>query len=221
MKLTRQEQIAMVAKAAAGDAEAFGKLYAIYAPNVRWAVVRMVPDDDVEDTVQSVFLHIYTRLHCYRGDAEFSTWLHRVAHNYVLGQMRSTKYRGEKNTDSIDATYESSTGEVVNVIEPGYEDRNIESSVVNKELYAAIDKLKPRESAYLHMKLEGYEDQEIAAIVGCSLATVKSVVFQGKEHLRQLFGVQTSGRVRSSRGKRFDAGADIEAQKRKVREMVG
>jgi RNA polymerase sigma-70 factor (ECF subfamily) len=189
MKLTRDAQLELVSQALAGDASAFGKLYEEFTPHVRRTIYRMCLPDDLEDMVQGIFLHVYERLDQFKGDSEFSTWLYRVAYNYTLGQMRARRTRGERVTTSLDETYESEDGDLVQKYEPVYVDDALEARLEYRELYEAIDKLKPREGLFIRMQMQGMDLVEIAEATGDTVQMVKSELHRGKRKLASILGV--------------------------------
>jgi RNA polymerase sigma-70 factor, ECF subfamily len=182
MKLTREAQLELVSKARRGDAAAFGELYEAFGPYVRAAVRRICPPDDIEDQVQGVFLHVFQKLDSFKGEADFSTWLYRVAHNYALRQLR--QHHHDRDTVSFDQP----DGDHAATPEPSYEDRAIEGSMELAHLQEAIDKLKPREATFIRLQLMGYSNAEIAELTASTVLAVKSELFRAKKELAVLLG---------------------------------
>src|SRR5215469_4393824 len=93
----------LVARAATGDTAAFRQLYERHRGDVARLVYRMLgARADFEDVVQEVFVQVYRSLKDFRGQAKFSTWLHRVTVNVVLMHRRSARSR-PVFTDSLPA----------------------------------------------------------------------------------------------------------------------
>ena len=88
------ESASLVARARAGDRAAFRKLFERHRNDVSRLAYRMVgPRSDLEDLVQEVFVQVHKSLRDFRGEARFSTWLHRVTVNVVLMHRRAEKSR--------------------------------------------------------------------------------------------------------------------------------
>ena len=82
----------LIARAVAGDELAMRALWAEHAPRVDAVVRRLVRDpDEAADIAQEVWIQIFRALPSWRGDAKFSTWIHRVAINRTLNALRSVK----------------------------------------------------------------------------------------------------------------------------------
>lgn len=169
-----------------GDAEAFERIYQIHRRRIYWLCLRMVHNPrDAEDLTQEVFLSVFRKIHTFRGEAKFSTWLYRIALNTVLMHFRKTK----KDFVSLETFSERDwqlTDARVTVI---FNDE--------KWLSGKIDPLWLRE-AVAHLPLgyktmfvlhdvHGYEHHEIAKIMGCSVGNTKSQLHKARLRLRQLF----------------------------------
>ena len=84
----------LIARAAAGETAAFRQLYERHRADVARLVYRMLGNrSDFEDVIQEVFVQVYRSLKDFRGQAKFSTWLHRVTVNVVLMHRRSARSR--------------------------------------------------------------------------------------------------------------------------------
>ena len=75
--------------AASGDASAFERLYRAHTTRIFNLARRMVGPEDAEELTQDVFVRAWQKLHTFRGDAAFSTWLHRLAINVLIGKRQS------------------------------------------------------------------------------------------------------------------------------------
>ena len=100
------------ALAAGGDAEAFERLYRATVDRIHGLVRRMVGPRTAEDLTQEVYLRAWSKLHTFRGDAAFGTWLHRLAVNLVLGR-RETLRRRESRFLEGDGLLEGMAGRLV------------------------------------------------------------------------------------------------------------
>ena len=167
-----------VALAAAGDRRAFERLYRGHVNRVYSLCARMVTDRTrAEELTQDVFVRAWDKLHLFRGESSFSTWLHRMAVNVVLnarksdGRMRSKfeETDEELGLDSLPA-YSSSmigAGEML-------------------DIEAAIAKLPPgaRKVFVLH-DVEGFKHEEIADQLGVTTGATKAQLHRARLLLRR------------------------------------
>ena len=80
---------AVAARAAAGDDSAFEEIVARYQARVYRLACRLTTDTDAPDVLQETFLQVYRHLPSFRGEAQFGTWVYRIAVNYVLDVKKS------------------------------------------------------------------------------------------------------------------------------------
>lgn len=175
----RQEPDEWVQRAQRGDTEAFAELFRRHRDAVARLAYRMMGRDaDIEDVVQEVFLQVFRSLPDFRGQAKFSTWLHRVTVNVVLMIRRRAKSRPVLTPDE--------TGRH----EPE-ESRLPDQEVVRAQRIAAFRRLldrlseKKRTVFVLH-ELEGMAPARIAEVVDCPVLTVRTRLFYARRELAQL-----------------------------------
>jgi RNA polymerase sigma-70 factor (ECF subfamily) len=137
---------------------------------------------DAEDLTQEAFLQLFRKIATFRGESAFSTWLHRLSVNVVLMHFRKKGL----NQISLDET-ENSQGEPVKR-EYGDDDRRLVGSIDRIGLNRAIAELPPgyRTVFVLH-DVEGYEHNEIAEIMNCSIGNSKSQLHKARLKLREWF----------------------------------
>lgn len=137
---------------------------------------------EAEDLTQEAFLQLFRKISTFRGESAFSTWLHRLAVNVVLMHLR------KKGLDqiSLDET-ENSQGEPIKR-DYGDDDRRLVGSIDRIGLSRAIAELPPgyRAVFVLH-DVEGYEHNEIAEIMNCSVGNSKSQLHKARLKLREWF----------------------------------
>jgi RNA polymerase sigma-70 factor, ECF subfamily len=166
--------------AMAGDAmSGFEDIYRKHYRRVYSICLRMTGNiAEAEDLTQEVFIQLHRKIGSFRGEAAFTTWLHRLTVNQVLMHFRKRSVRSELTTDD---------GEMPDSIDP--ETINPESMpIVDRiALESAIAQLPPgyRTVFVLH-DVEGYEHEEIAKMLGCSAGTSKSQLHKGRLKLRRL-----------------------------------
>ena len=84
--------------AAAGDTEAFERLYRRHAGRIHSLARRMIGPEEADDVTQDVFVRAWRKLGLFRGDSQFGTWLYRLAVNVILGKRGTVaKYREQLN----------------------------------------------------------------------------------------------------------------------------
>ena len=169
----------LVRAAAAGDAAAFEQLYQQHHRRVYSLCLRMLGSTtQAEDLTQEVFLQVFRKLGSFRGDSQFTTWLHRLTVNQVLMHFRK---RGVK------LEHTSEEGDFTNVVDTPLQSTRRISMVDRLALEKAIAELPPgyRTVFALH-DIEGYEHEEIADMLGVSVGTSKSQLHKARMRLREL-----------------------------------
>ena len=182
-KLTEAEAIE---QAKQGDAEAFEFLYDLHKRRVYSLCLRMTGNTAAaEDLTQEAFLQLFRKISTFRGESAFSTWLHRMAVNVVLMQLRKKGLPVVPLDETTDGDEESTVKK-----EPGAPDERLAGSIDRLELERAVDELPPgyRTIFVLH-DVEGYEHNEIADIVGCSIGNSKSQLHKARLKLRELLRI--------------------------------
>jgi RNA polymerase sigma-70 factor, ECF subfamily len=170
----------MVARAAAGDPEAFRTLFARHKSHVARLVYRMLnAPGDLEDVVQEVFVQVFRSLKDFRGQAKFSTWLHRVTVNVVLMHRRSARSRP--------VLTEEIPGELIGDDGQTLPDEDVERRERMRAFQRLLAKLadKKRVVFVLH-ELEGMSPAEIADVVGAPVLTVRTRLFYARRELEAM-----------------------------------
>jgi RNA polymerase sigma-70 factor (ECF subfamily) len=172
------EPLSDVARAAAGDARAFEALYRTHLPRVHSLVRRMTAGRDADELTQDVFVRVWQKLGSFRGDASFTTWLHRLAVNVVIERFRSETVRRARMHD----------GENVFEMLPGPP----QTRDIGMDFEAALEKLPDgaREIFVLH-DVEGYKHHEIATLLEISAGTSKAQLHRARMMLRKHLGPRT------------------------------
>jgi RNA polymerase sigma-70 factor (ECF subfamily) len=184
-----------IERAKRGDAQAFQDLYDKHKRRVYSLCLRMTANTaEAEDLTQEAFLQLYRKIGTFRGESAFSTWLHRLSVNVVLMHLRKknlpvvsleeTTQGGEEDTPKKDF---------------GAEDLALAGSIDRLQLQRAVDDLPPgyRTIFVLH-DIEGYEHNEIAGIVGCSIGNSKSQLHKARMKLRDLLRMNRAEKAEKS-----------------------
>ena len=161
-----------VARAAAGDARAFEELYRRHLPRVHSLVRRMTGGRDADELTQDVFVRVWHKLGSFRGDASFTTWLHRLAVNVVIERFRTEKARRARLHDG-EHVFDTLVGPR-------------QTADIGMDFEAALEKLPDgaREIFVLH-DVEGYKHNEIAALLEISAGTSKAQLHRARMMLRK------------------------------------
>jgi len=180
---------ALVRRCRGGDTGAYGRLVARHDKRVYALVARVLGPgataDDVDDVAQDVFVQAWRALPKFRGDAQFSTWLYRIATNMAIKEWHRIKRRAQTVSDEeLPATVREALAEQT----PGPADL-AQQRARDQSLRAAIDRLpeKQRTVILLHY-FEDYTCEDIGALLGCSTGTVWSRLHYGCRKLRQSVG---------------------------------
>jgi len=151
---------------------------------------------EAEDLTQEAFLQLFRKIHTFRGDAAFSTWLHRLAVNVVLMRLRKKTLPQTSLDEPADAEDELS-GPKRDV---GAEDPLIEGSVDRVRLERALVELPPGyRMVFLLHDVQGYEHNEIARIMDCSIGNSKSQLHKARTRLREILQDFERDRARQQR----------------------
>jgi RNA polymerase sigma-70 factor (ECF subfamily) len=178
----RLSEAEAIERAKQGDAEAFEELYHLHKRRVYSLCLRMTANTaQAEDLTQEAFLQLFRKIGTFRGESAFSTWLHRMAVNVVLMHLRKKGL----SVVPLDETME--TEEDAPKKELGAPDQVLTGSIDRLQLKRAVESLPPgyRTIFVLH-DVEGYEHNEIAGIVGCSIGNSKSQLHKARMKLREL-----------------------------------
>jgi RNA polymerase sigma-70 factor, ECF subfamily len=168
--VTDPDDVALVRQVQRGDLSAFEPLYRRHAGRMYALCLRLTGDPvAAAERVQDVFVRAWERIRSFRGDSAFGSWLHRLAVNVVLQDMRSTRRRETRimldDTTTIAAA-------------PANNDDRI-------DLDAAIAQLPPaaRVVFVLH-DIEGYSHDEIASFLSRASGTVRAQLWRARQMLK-------------------------------------
>lgn len=173
----------VVRRAQEGDSDAFSALFHAHKARIYSVCLRMTNNAaEAEDLTQDAFLQVFRKIATFRGDSAFSTWLHRIAVNTVLMHFRKKAL----SQVSLDEPYCNSDGAKVRR-EYGTKDNRLAGCVDRVALASAIKELPPGyRTIFLLHEVEGYEHQEIAEMLGCSVGNSKSQLHKAKLRIREL-----------------------------------
>jgi RNA polymerase sigma-70 factor (ECF subfamily) len=193
----RPTEAEIVRRVRDGDQAVFEDLYRAHSKRVFAVCLRIVGDPtEAEDLTQEVFLLLFRKLHTFRGDSAFSTWLHRLTVNLVLMNLR----RKPAPVVSIEPTPDVDEGSASQGVDVGALDLSLEGSLDRINLARCIAQLPAgfRTMFVLH-DIQGYEHQEIANILGRSVGDSKSQLHKARKRLRELLHETQRDKVREKR----------------------
>lgn len=171
-----------------GDIFSFEEIYNRHHRRVYAICLRMLQNTaEAEDLTQDVFIQLYRKIGSFRGDSAFTTWLHRLTVNQVLMHFRKRNVKFEKTTEE---------GETPVQIVGGTENPDKMPIVDKIALENAIEQLPTGyKNVFLLHDVEGYEHEEVARILGCSVGTSKSQLHKARLKLRKLLGKKANPRL--------------------------
>jgi len=183
--------------AQAGDAAAFEHLYQLHSRRVYALCLRMVGNpSDAEDLMQEAFLQLFRKIGTFRGESAFSTWLHRMTVNVVLMRLRKKTLPAASLEETTEPDEETGGPRK----DFGAPDLRLSGAVDRVNLERSIEKLPPgyRTVFVLH-DVQGFEHNEIAGIMGCSVGNSKSQLHKARTRLRELLQEDLRDQARTER----------------------
>ena len=174
--------------AAKGDMTAFEEIYNRHHRRVYSICLRMLQNtSEAEDLTQDVFIQLYRKVGSFRGDSAFTTWLHRMTVNQVLMHFRKRSVKFEKTTEE---------GDIPDQVEVGT-GNPFKMPIVDKiALESAIEQLPTGyKNVFVLHDVEGFEHEEVARILGCSVGTSKSQLHKARLKLQKLLKKKANPRL--------------------------
>lgn len=167
-----------VTLAANGDRRAFERIYRANVDRIFSLCVRMVGDRaKAEELTQDAFVRAWEKLGTFRGDSQFSTWLHRLAVNVVLNDRETEGRRRDRHDDAVEDMDTISYGDVRPLPVPG----------LSLDLEQAIAALPPgAKKVFVLHDIEGYTHEEIAESLGVTAGGCKAQLHRARMILRRM-----------------------------------
>jgi RNA polymerase sigma-70 factor (ECF subfamily) len=177
----RSADLQLVKRAQQGDSEAFAELFHTHKGRIFSICLRMTNNTaQAEDLTQDAFLQVFRKLSTFKGNSALSTWLYRIAVNTVLMHFRKKALK----QISLDEPSSQDAKQVRR--EYGSRDGRLSGSVDRITLTRAIKDLPAGyRTIFLLHEVEGYEHQEIAKILECSVGNSKSQLHKAKLRIRE------------------------------------
>jgi RNA polymerase sigma-70 factor (ECF subfamily) len=171
----------LLVRAQAGDHLAYAQLYSLHKRRIFSLCLRMVGDAaEAEDLTQEAFLQLHRKIATFRGDSAFSTWLHRLAINIVLMHLRKRGVSLVSMDEDMEPAPEKSLAQGSGVL-----DLTLTGSIDRLALERAVGDLPAGYClVFVLHDIEGYEHEEIAAMLDCSVGNSKSQLHKARLKLR-------------------------------------
>jgi RNA polymerase sigma-70 factor (ECF subfamily) len=176
----------LLERAQAGDHVAFAEIYSLHKRRIYSLCLRMLGNPaEAEDLTQEAFLQLHRKIATFRGESAFSTWLHRLAINVVLMRLRKKGLQLISLDEAMEPTTEERPGRSF-----GTDDLSLTGAIDRLALGRAINDLPAgyRLIFMLH-DIDGYEHNEIADMLECSIGNSKSQLHKARLKLRDALRV--------------------------------
>jgi RNA polymerase sigma-70 factor, ECF subfamily len=184
----KAKDLELAKEAAAGNLASFEEIYNRHHRRVYSICLRMLQNtSEAEDLTQDVFIQLYRKIGSFRGDSAFTTWLHRMTVNQVLMHFRKRNVKFEKTTEE---------GETPDQVVTGSTDPHKMQIVDKIALDNAIAQLPDGyKNVFVLHDIEGFEHEEVARILGCSVGTSKSQLHKARLKLQKLLKKKANPRL--------------------------
>lgn len=178
----------LVERAVAGDHKAFEMLVIKYQKRIQRLIGRMVRDVDlVEDIAQETFIRAYRALGQFRGEAQFYTWLYRIAVNSAKKALMDLKRNPTVSENFFKSDDEDETSPIENELTSSETpDAVLASKEIAEIINTALEALPPElRQAVTLREIEGLSYGEISDVMNCPIGTVRSRIFRAREAISQ------------------------------------
>jgi RNA polymerase sigma-70 factor (ECF subfamily) len=187
---------ALIARAKAGEFEAFEELVGRYQDKVYRLAYRFVRNEtEAKEIVQDTLLSVWRKLDGFKGDSQFGSWLFRVTSNAALMRLRSQRRHAEVSTEELPAGYldnpQSAYGQVLAQGENWSKrpDDELQSDELRQKIQAAVDQLPEiYRTVFLVRDVDGLSTEETAEALDLSIPTVKTRLHRARMALRETIG---------------------------------
>ncbi|MCM2271842.1 MAG: sigma-70 family RNA polymerase sigma factor [candidate division Zixibacteria bacterium] len=168
-----------------GDTAAFAELVRRYQKNIYFLAYRLLGNHlDADDVVQETFVRVYRRQKEIANVNSFTSFLTRIATNYAIDLLRKRKGRGSVSDDLTELPGETQVDLARRVRTP---EELLRDKVVMEEIQRALDRLPPRQRITIMLHdVDGYTKSEVAAILECPEATVRSNLHIARNKLKKI-----------------------------------
>lgn len=176
------EEKYLIHRAQAGDIDAFESLARQYQNKIYALALRMIQNQqDALDVSQNVLIKIYRKIHLFRGQSSFATWVYRIAKNACLDFLRA-----QKKSVSLEELSESGY-EIQSFTQKDDPEKSFEAKEQTQKLIALVMALPEAQRRLIVLRdIEGYSYEEIGDLLSLQPGTVKSRLFRARNRLRKM-----------------------------------
>jgi len=179
-----------LARSREGDVESFEKLIERYQKTAYNVALRMMRnEEDAKDATQEALIKAFRSIRSFRGESGFSTWLYRILVNTCKDELR--KRRG--NLVSLEQGRQTEAGfEAIELADETFAPEVVlESRTIRQTINEAIRTLPEQNRAAVVLRdVQGYSYEDIGAILGCPVGTVKSRINRGRQLLKEALSLK-------------------------------
>ncbi len=186
--IANDTDVALMLRVRAGDEDAFRELIERYQRAVIGVIYRAIGDAwEAEDIAQRVFIQVFRSARRYKPTAKFTTWLYTITHNAIRNEYRRRSRHAAESFDAL--TQPGETGEPgAQLADPQATDPSqiVSEHELQEKIQAAIQLLpEAQRTAVILCRFEGLPYEEIAEVLDCSVAAVKSLLHRARETLKE------------------------------------
>ena len=172
-----------VARAVAGDAAAFERLYTFHVPRILALARRMAGADSADELTQDIFVRAWQKLGSFRGESSLATWLHRLGVNVIVERFRTLGTARDRFLADGDEA-------LTRMASPTEAARGWDAGM---DLHVAVNRLPPgARTVFVLHDVEGYRHEEIGTLLGVSVGTSKSQLHRARMTLRGILSREVS-----------------------------
>lgn len=184
---------ALVAQTRAGDGDAFRVLVERHSRKLFRLAFRLAGNEtDAEDIVQETFLKVFRSLERFNEQAQFSSWIYRIAANHAFDLLRARKSRGGESL-SVPVEPGRSLVDTLPARDPG-PDRLAAGNQVQQRIAGAMEELTPQERvAFTLRHFEGHTVEEISASLNVSSGATRNAIFRATQKMRRALDFDAKG----------------------------
>jgi RNA polymerase sigma-70 factor (ECF subfamily) len=179
------EEMELVRAARKGDLAAYDDLVRRYQERIYATLYHMTSNhEDANDLAQEAFIKAFHALKSFKGGSSFYTWVYRIAVNKTINFLKQRKNKSQLSLDALDFNAEHDP-DLVALISEKTPRRDINLAELQEKLNEAMQKLsEPHRLVVTLHDVQGLSHDEIAAIMGCNIGTVRSRLFYARQQLQ-------------------------------------
>lgn len=182
------DDLSLVRRAQAGEQSAYDELVRRYQRQIYGVIYNMTSHhEDANDLTQDAFVKAWQALKSFKGDSSFFTWLYRIAINRTLNHLKQRKFRDGKHAMSLNDldTEAEHHPDLVALVSDKTPRRDVALEELKEKLNAALQRLSENHRIVVTLHdIQGLPHDEIARILDCNTATVRTRLFYARQQLQ-------------------------------------